>query len=1007
MDKAAAKQSIAELVRRFGENIASYKNGVYNETQTRREFIDPFFEALGWDVDNKQGLAEAYKEVIHEYKIDNVKQDFRQSPDYCFTIYGQEKFFVEAKKPSVNIKQDVAPAYQVRSYAWSAGLPISIVTDFEEFAVYDCVPKPNARDKVETARIEYLTFREYIDKFDFLWDTFSKERVLQGSFDKYVAADKGNRGKETVGREFLKLIEEWRRSLANNIAANNDLSDEELNYAVQQTIDRIIFLIICEDRKIEPANRLKELAETPNIYKNLFRLFSEADEKYNSGLFDFRKDTISARIVIDDKKLKTLLDDLYNSPYQFSRIPVEILGSVYEQFLGKVIRKTKTAAVIDDKPEVKVAGGVFYTPQYVVNYIVRNTVGTVISGKTPAEISRIKIVDPACGSGSFLIGAYKYLLDYHQKYYLDNPKKNSPLTPAGELTTAEKKRILLNNLYGVDIDAQAVEVTKLSLLLQALDGETEASINTQLSLLKERVLPTLDNNIKCGNSLVSNEGTLFTVDNSVKPFDWKINFPAVFAQADRQCGRHAIAGRECPARQGGFDIVIGNPPYVKEYTARTAFEPVKNSHLARYYQGKMDLWYFFVCWGLDILKEKGLLSFIAPSNWITNAGASILRNKVLTETEIQRYFDFNDYKVFENAGIQTMIFCLQKKTPRRQYAFTYNKVTDKKIDETALKNVLMGSEKNPAIEQVKIRVQPEIMKDRLIAFVDASIDEILEKIIKASNYLLTEKNVAQGIVCPQDFVIKKHLEELKNSSIKEKDGVFIISSEELRKLKLSSAERKIIKPYYTTEQLHNYYGDDKNISWVIYSDMNVRKNIKDYPNIKAHLDKYKKIITSDFAPYGLHRAREQAFFEGKKIISLRKTARPCFTYTDFPCYVSQTYFSIKPQDINLKYLTGLLNSSLVNFWLYHKGKKQGEQLQVDKEPLLQIPIVKTDDKQVENTIIKCVDEIIALKKQLQGVSLANQKEQIENRIKFLENRIDEVVFKLYGLVDDDIKIVNK
>ncbi|MDR2430643.1 MAG: N-6 DNA methylase [Candidatus Margulisbacteria bacterium] len=990
MDKVTAKQKIAELATRFAENIDSYKNGLYNETQTRREFIDPFFEALGWDVNNKQGLAEAYKEVIHEYKIDNG--DIRQSPDYCFTIYGQEKFFVEAKKPSVNIKQDVAPAYQVRSYAWSAGLPVSLVTDFEEFAVYDCSKKPNAKDKAEVARIEYFTFREYLEKFDFLWDTFSKERVLQGSFDKYASADKGNRGKETVGKEFLKLIEEWRRNLANNIASNNNLSDDELNFTVQQTIDRIIFLIICEDRKIEPPNRLRELAVKPDIYKNLFKLFREADEKYNSGLFDFRKDTISIKIIIDDKKLKTLIDDLYNSPYQFSRIPVEILGSVYEQFLGKVIRQTKAGAVIDDKPEVKVAGGIFYTPQYVVNYIVRNTVGTVVSGKNPKEIQKIKIVDPACGSGSFLIGVYQYLLDYHQKYYLNNPKKNNPLTPQGGLTTAEKKRILLNNLYGVDIDAQAVEVTKLSLLLQALDGETEASINEQLSLYRERVLPTLDDNVKCGNSLVSNDGALFNL-NVTKPFDWKINFPAVFAQ-------------------GGFDVVIGNPPYVKEYVAKEIFHSVKQSHLAKYYQGKMDFYQFFVCWGVDILKEKGLLSFIAPNTWVTNDGASLTRNKILADTEILDYFDFYEYKVFQNASIHTAIFNLQKTTPKTSYRFLYRKVLDKKIDNTKLKSVLLNNEKDDAVKQIKIKIQPKTMRDKTIALVDTSVDKILEKIIAVGNYFLTDDNVAQGIVPNPDVVNNRNLKLLSSrtrQNIVVNDGVFVLNEKEIKKLDLAPAEKKFIKTYYTN--CEKYYLPDTPYK-ILYITKHNCISLEGLKNIEQHLEKFKPIMkerretqSGSIKWFQLHWPRDERFFTGEKILSLRKASVQKFCYSCTADYVSLSINVLKPQDINLKYLTGLLNSSLIYFWLYHKGKKIGEQLQVDKEPLLQIPLIKTENKEIENTIIKCVDEVIELNKQLRTVSLANQKEQIENRIKFLENKIDEIVYKLYDLSGEDIKII--
>ena len=280
--------------------------------------------------------------------------------------------------------------------------------------------------------------------------------------------------------------------MAVNISWNNkNLDEDEINFAVQQTIDRIIFLRIAEDRSVEPYGNLKHAIKQGNLYSNLFEQFRKADEKYNSGLFDLKKDRISETLKIENKIIKTIINELYypECPYEFSVLPVEILGSAYEQFLGKVIRITPAHhAKIEEKPEVRKAGGVYYTPQYIVEYIVKNTVGKLIEGKTPKEISKIKIVDPACGSGSFLIGAYQYLLDWHKNYYTDNGKiskgkKDNPLTPEGHLTTAEKKRILLNNIFGVDIDVNAVEVTKLSLLLKCMEGETEASIQSAISTI--------------------------------------------------------------------------------------------------------------------------------------------------------------------------------------------------------------------------------------------------------------------------------------------------------------------------------------------------------------------------------------------------------------------------------------------------------------------------------------------------------------------------------------------
>mgnify|MGYP000392133947 CR=1 FL=1 len=400
---------ILELTDRFRYNLDSYKSGKYNETQVRLEYINPLMEELGWDVTNKNGYSEAYKDVIHEdaIKVGGVTK----APDYCFRIGGTRKFFLEAKKPSVNIKEDIHPAYQLRRYAWSAKLPLSILTDFEEFAVYDCRVKPVKTDKASNARVMYLKFSDYKDKWDEIAGIFSHESILKGSFDKYVESKRKKKGTAEVDTAFLEEIERWRELLARNIALRNEgLSQREVNFSVQRTIDRIIFLRICEDRGVEDYGRLMALQNGERVYKRLFQLFREADARYNSGLFYFRPekgrstdiDALTPDLNLDDKILKDILKNLYypDSPYEFSVLPSDILGQVYEQFLGKVIRLTPGhRAVIELKPEVRKAGGVYYTPTYIVDYIVKETVGKLVEGKKPGPrggISKLKILDPAC-----------------------------------------------------------------------------------------------------------------------------------------------------------------------------------------------------------------------------------------------------------------------------------------------------------------------------------------------------------------------------------------------------------------------------------------------------------------------------------------------------------------------------------------------------------------------------------------------------------------------------------
>ncbi|MBA4374587.1 MAG: hypothetical protein C0401_00240 [Anaerolinea sp.] len=565
-----APEIIHQLVARFAENREAYRSGKYNEAQLRQEFLDPFFEALGWDIYNRNGFSPEYRDVVIEDSLQI--EGASKAPDYAFKIGKERKFYVEAKKPSVDIKGDIHPAYQLRRYAWNARLPLSILTDFEELAVYNCKNKPNPGDSAATGRDKFFRYTDYVEKWDEIAGIFSRDAVWKGSFDRFAESSKGKKGTTEVDDAILGDIESWRKLLALNIALRNpQVADEgQLNYAVQMTIDRILFLRICEDRGIEPEEQFKSMTSRPGIYARMVELFRRADMKYNSGLFHFSvekgndsaADTFTPGLSIDDKVLKEIIASIYYPcPYIFKEIPVEILGQVYEQFLGRVIRLTAgRQAKVEEKPEVRKAGGVYYTPKYIVEYIVANTVGKLLEGKTPEGAAELKLVDPACGSGSFLLGAYQRLLDWHVQWYTENdPQKwakgrNPALAAASgggwKLTTAKKKEILVNNIHGVDIDAQAVEVTKLSLLLKVLEEESG-----QLSLGLERVLPDLGRNIQCGNSLIGEdyfEGQLAVDEKErerVNPFEWKRAFPAVFAK-------------------GGFDAVIGNPPYGADFSIR-------------------------------------------------------------------------------------------------------------------------------------------------------------------------------------------------------------------------------------------------------------------------------------------------------------------------------------------------------------------------------------------------------------------------------------------------------
>ena len=498
--KQESKKEIEKLVRFYDNNKSKTLN---DETTIRTRFIDILFTYLNWDIYNTKRLPLTEQYVYEEERI-NVNGNKKRT-DYTFCQgnggIGNRAFFVEAKAPKVNIEKEFDPAFQVRRYGWSAGLYISVLTSFEQFAIYNTKniqPKPG--DIPSKGRLDYFIYTDYVDRFDELWELFEFNNVQKGSILAYarkkgIISDIYIKGENTVDDAFLLQIEEWRKVLAKEIVLrkqNQYMSNdkEKLNYAVQKIIDRIIFLRIIEDRGLEPDETLLKASSN---YTTLRELFYYADAKYNSGLFHFTAefdrgipDTITKDLYIYDGIVRDIIEPLYqDNPYAFDVMPAYILGSVYERFLGKEIDLSNKNVKIDDKPAVRKAGGVYYTPEYIVKYIVENTI---------PKKSNIKILDPSCGSGSFLLVAYQYMLDYYQR---KNPNAN--------LTLQERKHILLEHIYGVDIDEQAVEVTKLSLLLKVLEGVTKAEVSGLKK--REHALPSLHNNIKCGNSLLDDVKT--------------------------------------------------------------------------------------------------------------------------------------------------------------------------------------------------------------------------------------------------------------------------------------------------------------------------------------------------------------------------------------------------------------------------------------------------------------------------------------------------------------------
>ena len=1028
---------VGELVQRFDEHREAYQSGQYSEAQLREEFVNPLFEALGWDVYNRKGYAEAYKEVIHEAAI--KVGGHTKAPDYCFRAGGgKASFFVEAKKPAVEIGEAVSPAYQLRRYAWSAKLPVSILTDFEEFAVYDCRVRPVKTDKASTARIMLLRHTEYAERWEELVGLFSPEAIRRGALEKLVASKKVKKGTAEVDAAFLAEIETWRDILARNIALRNPgISPRDLNVAVQRTVDRTVFLRICEDRAIEPYGTLQALVNGPGVYRRLAELFQRADDRYNSGLFHFSTekdraeppDELTLALTIDDKPLKDIIQSLYypESPYEFSVLPAEILGQVYEQFLGKVIRLTKGGqAKVEEKPEVRKAGGVYYTPAYIVDYIVEHTVGRLLEGGrrkgewgrekgeggrgtwdgasepggslprgiTPAQAAKLRILDPACGSGSFLIGAYQYLLDWHRDRYVEeDPEKHARgrnprlyRAPAGDwrLTSAERKRILLNNIYGVDIDPQAVEVTKLSLLLKVLEGQSKEIVNNQLRLFHERALPDLGRNIKCGNSLVGpdfyegRQKDLFDEEEMlrVNAFDWQKEFPDIFRGPNP-----------------GFDAVMGNPPWVMAgYYLRRELEYFRERYQSAV--GKFDLYYLFLEFGVRVLNAGGIFGMIVPNKFFhTKAGAG-LRSYLASGRVVQELLDFGYEKLFSGATNYSCMVFIRKQPSKR---------------------VRIARAKPPV----------EILESYDVGW--TQLREGPWHFVQRHERRLFAKMEARGT--PLERFVRRFGTGVQTGA----DKVLVVEPHLARRLHL---EKTLLRPILRGRDVRRYqtavkpsllvfpYKEDAG-EFEIHDEATLRSK---FPRAYAYLSEYKKQLAQRIwfgksarqlsgRWYGMVYVDSLWTFAAPHLLTPSLSNRSNFALGSGHLFATGTagVTSIIPDEgfCSLLYLLGVLNSSAASLYVTrHSPVFQGAYHKFSAPYLKSLPIPTIDStarsqKARHDRMVELVEGMLTLHKRLGEVKTEHQKTVLKRQIEATDRQIDRLVYELYELTDEEIAIVEE
>ncbi|EAH8180158.1 DUF7149 domain-containing protein [Campylobacter jejuni] len=924
---------------------------------------------------------------------------------------------------------------------------------------------------------------------------------------------------------FLKLIE------SNLVRFNDDKNLKFLNFKKIPDFDKLSELFFEVLAKEKSTRKKSEFAYLPYLNSSLFEKQSIENTLEISSLSNDLKLFYYKNTVLKDDKCKAKKGQVGLLEYLFEFLDSFDFGSDDEQSEILSQKELISSSVLGNVFE-KLNGykeGSFYTPSFITSYMCKESIAKVVLDKFNAQfdldakdiselrkslrkedkkaqkelLNSIKICDPAVGSGHFLVSALNVMLSiydelnlFDEEFYLEvqndeilitNHKGEfieykRPKTPKDKAHLIQqelfhtKKDIIENNLFGVDINPNSCEITKLRLWIELLKHSFYQSFDDG-NYHDLKTLPNIDINIKCGNSLVSyfetgkslshypnikermgkykrivkdyKEGfytdkshinqeiknlkisfknfcfadkfkkemksfndkcekyskkygnflavddenlkffvsanlTLFDFDEkeatkefanlkkeydnifnleSNHPFEWRFEFPEIL---------------DDDGNFKGFDLIIGNPPYIKENDNKDLFT---NTKKLRTYQGKMDIWYHFVGRGFDILKNNGYLAFIATNNWVTNSGAKKLRNIVLEESQILSLVDFSSFMVFDSASIQTMIMQFQKIKPPKNYEFHFAKITTQTpIYEDVIN--LLKNEKTQNNEILSINLTPKKFIDKTLNFTKSDYEELFNKIQKYGKFYLEESEVAQGIVPAIDeaFVIKD-----KN--------VF------------SKNEQCFIKEYYTglSGKFYSSFTD----KYLIYlSNKNYSGNLDDLPNLKQHFQKYKEILKESKIKYKtpnkpyfyLHREREEKFFKKgeEKIISQVRCIEPIFVYSNENFYGSRALFFIQTCRINLKYLTGVLNSKLIAFWLKHKGKIQGNLFKIDKEPLLNIPVVNINSKneKLANKLISLVDEILKVKEQDKN---ANTQE--------LENKINSLVYKLYNLTEEEIKII--
>ncbi len=1121
------EKELNRLVEKFGRNLAELKSSAYDEAKLRLEYLDPFFKALGYDLENRAGLIQKEREV----EIESATQigGGRKRADYLFRTDKRDRFVCEAKKPAEELTARYA--FQAKRYAWNKGVPLAVLTDFEELKIFVVGGKPYA-DEPQVGEWKAWSFRQFPLVARELWDLLARDKVAAGSIDQALdalpkkarAAGKGKARQQwlikpdrtrALDTAFLEFLDETRKELASDLYKNNDhaelLDGNKLTEAVQRIIDRILFLRICEDRDIDTGTKLKAIVETwrkntgdddsgrrahqqpmelhdappadhgghgirapqDSLWRAVVRHFRALDRRppshvpfFNGNLF---KPHFTETLILSDEWLAGFIGELSDdeSPYLFDVIPVEILGSVYERFLGKVVRPHGKGITVEEKPEVRKAGGVYYTPRYIVDYIVEQTAGklldeiAVVGRVTPCappganetedgahgvtrptlkdfekKTAALRFLDPACGSGSFLIRAFERVCEHWLRWLTAQlpaqgtassgvdwekiaqaPLGTKPEAPEKDaraewlkrnrklcwrdaatgdlhLTLNLKRAILTQNIFGVDLDSAAVEVTQLSLYLKMLENENRTTLERARELFAEAVaiLPPLQDNIKCGNSLIASdflEGALPSDEtiaemNKLNTFDWNVGFEKIM-------------------KAGGFDAVIGNPPYVRQESLKETKEYFEKKYQS--FSGTGDLYTYFMEKGVKLIRPGGRYSIIVSSSFLRATYAEALRETLLKHAALIRIVDFGGFAVFADA--KDTYVCIPVLAKEKQS----DHVEVSKVKTLETDSVLAEMSKTDFVASIG-----QFNRDAWSLRSEAQL-KTFAKIVKAGEPL-------------GSYVSKKIFYGIKTGF----NDAFVVTTEQRNKLVAKAkASAALIHPCRGGEDVREYFIEPTD-SWLIVLPAGWTRSQmgkpgasasetkawdwlrEEHPSIASHLEPFTKALRDrqdqgDFW-WELRPCDYYDTFDKPKLVYPDICKHPRFTYDDTGIYLANTAYALGTSD---KYLLGILNSRL--FWFAISnisipfGVRAGEfryrliYQYMEKVPVRKLDLKKPAEKAAHDKMVDLVNRRLALTPKLRAATAESERAVLQNAVTATDQQIDQLVYELYGLTEDEIKLV--